>query len=167
MRDWCPMNSCNSRQFCSTHYLQILKLDAREANCTQHISQRTARQNMRFPVWSFKYCCERMLLPVHALTREYTYSIYQWATKRCMQQNVVGPVSKSMSISPSISALTRRYLTTLHIKQHKDFQGSRIQPQHSRLQILQPMESNLHTCYRSASDAVQSRIGATIDHFWT
>ena len=93
--------------------------------------------------------------------------VYQRATKRGMQQNVVGPVSKSLSISLSILALSRRYLTALHLKQHKNFQGSRIQPQHSRVQILQSPESKMQTCFRSASDAVQTRIGATIDHFWT
>ena len=109
--------------------------------------------------------CETLVSPLY--DKAIVIPLCQWATKRGMQQNVVGPVSKSISISPSISALTRRYLTTLHLKQHKDFQGSRIQPQHSRQQILQPRESNLHTCFRLASDAVQTRIGATIDHFWT
>ena len=94
-------------------------------------------------------------------------NVYQRATKRGTQQNVVGPVSNSLSISLSKSALTIRYLTTLHLKQHKNFQVSRIQPQHSRVQILQPPESKMQTCLRSASDAVQTRIGATIDHFWT
>ena len=81
--------------------------------------------------------------------------IYQWATKRGTQQNVVG------------SSVQFTVNFTLNLKQHKIFQGSRIQPQPSRVQILQPPESKMQTCFRSASDAVQTRIGATIDHFWT